>query len=131
MSAHVTRKWSLRSSIAASAKDDTPRGAGDSDVCITRTRDEEFWYSDGSIILVARDVEFRVYKGLLTRHSPVFRDMFFLPQLPASVPAECAEPSCPMVHLSDSSEDLRHILRVYMPRGGPRYIHKSCLASWA
>ncbi|EIW56911.1 uncharacterized protein TRAVEDRAFT_81808, partial [Trametes versicolor FP-101664 SS1] len=76
------------------------------------TRDEEFWSSDGDIILVARDVEFRVYKGLLADHSPVFRDMFSLPQSPApsstTVPAEGPRP---VVHLSDSSEDLRHMLR--------------------
>ncbi|EIW56927.1 uncharacterized protein TRAVEDRAFT_128217 [Trametes versicolor FP-101664 SS1] len=102
--------------------DHAPRGDGDSDESVARTRDDEFWYSDGSIILVARDVEFRVYKGLLTHHSPVFRDMFSLAQPPAvssSVPVESAETLCPVVRLSDSPEDMRHILRVYMPRHGP------------
>ncbi|KAL1938258.1 hypothetical protein VTO73DRAFT_11709 [Trametes versicolor] len=84
-----------------------------------RTRDEEFWYSDGNIILLAHDVEFRVYKGLLAEHSPVFKDMFSLPQPPSPVTAP-SEDACPVVHLSDSPEDLRHILRVYMPKlGGP------------
>ncbi|KAH9856096.1 hypothetical protein C2E23DRAFT_502992 [Lenzites betulinus] len=83
-----------------------------------RLRDEEFWYSDGSIVLVARNVEFRVYQGILSDHSPVFKDMFSLPQPDDASPS--GEPStgdrCPVVHLSDSPEDLRHILRFYMPR---------------
>ncbi|OSD03866.1 hypothetical protein PYCCODRAFT_1365143 [Trametes coccinea BRFM310] len=78
-------------------------------------RDAEFWYDDGTIILIARDVEFRVYKGILAEHSPVFSDMFSFPQPP---PDPNAEPSCPVVHLSDSPEDLRHVLRVYMPKNG-------------
>ena len=45
-----------------------------------RQRDHEFWYDDGTVILIARNVEFRIYKGLLSDHSSVFRDMFSLPQ---------------------------------------------------
>ncbi len=88
-----------------------------------RKRDEEFCCSDGNITLVAGDVEFRVYKGILSEHSPVFRDMFSLPQPPvaASSPSSSDDDStCPVVHLSDSSEDLRHVLRAYMPRSDPR-----------
>ncbi|KAI0742447.1 hypothetical protein C8Q80DRAFT_1188462 [Daedaleopsis nitida] len=45
----------------------------DAEHSTTRTRDGEFWYEDGSIILVARDVEFRIYyKGLLAIHSSIF-----------------------------------------------------------
>ncbi|KAH9856168.1 hypothetical protein C2E23DRAFT_882282 [Lenzites betulinus] len=88
---------------------------------VANTRDEEFWYSDGNIILVARNVEFRVYRGLLSDHSPVFKDMFSLPQpddaSSSALDASAAGPDlCPVVHLFDSPEDLRHILRVYMPR---------------
>ncbi len=86
-----------------------------------RTRDEEFWYSDGNIILIARNVEFRVYKGIRASHSPVFKDMFDLPQPPTTTMS--TNDSCPIVHIHDSPDDLRHILRVYMPRlGGPRYL---------
>ncbi|OJT09461.1 hypothetical protein TRAPUB_14064 [Trametes pubescens] len=84
-----------------------------------RKRDLEFWHSDGNIILVARDVEYRVYKGLLADHSSVFRDMFSLPQPITNAPSSSAleESTCPVVHLYDSPEDLRHVLRAYMPRG--------------
>ena len=86
-------------------------------------RDEEFWFEDGNVILVARDVEFRIYKGLLADHSPVFRDMFSLPQPPA--PSDGEIPPCPIVHLSDSPEDLRYVLRIYMARGEPRCVHSN------
>lgn len=87
-----------------------------------RTRDVEFRYDDDSIILIARDVEFRVYKGLLADHSPVFKDMFSLPQPPitASFSSTHTDLPCPVVHLSDSPEDLRHVLRAYLPRGDSR-----------
>lgn len=130
MSARAARKWSPIATSASDPKD----GAGDSDVSIARTRDEEFWYSDGSIILVAHNVEFRVYKGLLTRHSPVFRDMFAPPQPPvasSSTLFKSADTLCPVVHLSDTPKDLRHILRVFMPRRGPRYVCASCFESGA
>lgn len=83
-------------------------------------RDEEFWYDDGTIILVAGGIEFRVYKGILAEHSTVFRDMFSFPQPPEAHPAS-GDPPCPVVHVSDSPEDLRHVLRVYMPKSDPRY----------
>ncbi|EIW56925.1 uncharacterized protein TRAVEDRAFT_127403 [Trametes versicolor FP-101664 SS1] len=88
---------------------------------VLRKRDEEFWYCDGSIILVAGDVEFRIYKGLLADHSPVFKDMFSLPQPPVAASPTRTNDPCPVVHLSDSPDDLRHVLRAYMPKGDPRY----------
>ncbi|KAJ2974348.1 hypothetical protein NUW54_g11906 [Trametes sanguinea] len=47
------------------------------------TKDEDFWFEDGNIVLVAQDVAFRVYKGPLMRHSTVFQDMFAFPSFPA------------------------------------------------
>lgn len=134
MSARVTRKRARTSSVVDDS--DTQEHATQGEIqpsaeSVARTRDEEFWSSEGDIILVARDVEFRVYKGLLADHSPVFRDMFSLPQPSApSLPAAPAEIPCPVVHLSDSPEDLRHMLRVYMPRGGPKYTFAPCMPSY-
>ena len=93
----------------------TKARSGDS---VVLKRDEEFWYEDGNIILTARDVEFRVFKGILADHSPVFRDMFSLPQPPS------ADTSVPTVKLEDSPEDLRHVLRAVMPRSASiRCVH--------
>ncbi|OJT09465.1 hypothetical protein TRAPUB_14068 [Trametes pubescens] len=90
----------------------------------TITRDTEFWFEDGTIILVAKNVQFRVFKGILSDHSPVFRDMFSLPQ-PASASilqgATDAFDACPVVHLSDSPEDLRHVLRACIPKSDSNF----------
>lgn len=121
-----TRKRARTGSIAAASNDGATPEPGNVGAA-SRKRDEEFWYEDGSIILVARDVEFRVFKGILAEHSPVFRDMFSLPQPQGDASSSTGtsrdvEHPCPIVHLSDSPEDLRHVLRAYMPKDGPRYI---------
>ncbi|KAH9937908.1 uncharacterized protein BXZ73DRAFT_100120 [Epithele typhae] len=40
------------------------------------TRADGLWYEDGTVIFVAGNVGFRVYKGLLSSLSPVFEHMF-------------------------------------------------------
>ena len=76
-------------------------------------RHEEFWFDDGSIVLVARRTTgFRVYRALLAAQSTVFSDM-----LTSSSPSadEMIE-GCPVVHLSDTPEDVAHFLRVLLPK---------------
>ncbi|KAI0742463.1 hypothetical protein C8Q80DRAFT_1188524 [Daedaleopsis nitida] len=88
-------------------------------------QDEEFWEDDGTIVLVARDVKFRVYKGVLAHHSSVFADMFSLPQPTDKTAVVILDTpsSCPVVHLDDSPEDMRHILRAILPRKEARLVH--------
>ncbi|KAM5534175.1 hypothetical protein V8D89_012195 [Ganoderma adspersum] len=81
----------------------------------SQERDEDFWYEDGMIILIAANVKFCVYRGPLAKHSPIFRDMLSFPQPPkdTSSPSNSVSyPSldCPVVRLTDSPNDLRHIL---------------------
>ncbi|KAI0743007.1 hypothetical protein C8Q80DRAFT_948709 [Daedaleopsis nitida] len=80
-------------------------------------RDDEFWFEDGTVTLVARDVEFRVYKGLLASRSPVFRDMFSLPQPTTSsdIPSTPVSLDVPRVHLTDSPDTFRELLRILTP----------------
>ena len=40
-----------------------------------RERDAEFWFDDGSVLLVAGGFEFKVYRAVLSARSPVFKDM--------------------------------------------------------
>lgn len=77
-------------------------------------RDEEFWFEDGTIVLVAGDIEFKVYARPLVRHSLVFKDMLSLPQ-PEATDASNALAPPPAVHLSDSPGDLRYVFEVLMP----------------
>ncbi|KAI0706736.1 hypothetical protein C8T65DRAFT_651819 [Cerioporus squamosus] len=89
--------------------------------------DDELWFANGNLVLIARNVEFRVWKAPLIKHSPVFRDMLSLPQDVASTSTTLdgasaspknamgsAAPSA-IVHLSDSPEDLRHFLHAFFP----------------
>ncbi|KAI0750305.1 hypothetical protein C8Q80DRAFT_1100880 [Daedaleopsis nitida] len=40
-------------------------------------KDENYWIDDGNVVIIASDtVAFRVYKGLLARTSPIFKDLF-------------------------------------------------------
>ncbi|KAI0826507.1 hypothetical protein BC628DRAFT_1320114 [Trametes gibbosa] len=90
--------------------------------------DDEFWLEDGNLTLIAGDVEFKVYKGPLMANSPVFRDMLSLPQPSelngATGPSSSIQCTCgyapALVHVSDSPEDLRHLLRALVPGKTPR-----------
>ncbi|TFY53344.1 hypothetical protein EVJ58_g9505 [Rhodofomes roseus] len=77
--------------------------------------DEQLWYPDGNIILVAKGVGFRVYRGLLADRSEVFRDLFSVPQPPDDETVD----GCPIVHLSDTDIALREFLLVLLR--GKRY----------
>lgn len=75
--------------------------------------DEEFWFEDGTVILVSLDVEFRVYQGVLAVLSPVFKALFAerdheLRDVPLGGNQTF---QCPVVRVTDSPEDLRHLLR--------------------
>ncbi|KAL6298842.1 hypothetical protein BKA93DRAFT_743329 [Sparassis latifolia] len=71
-------------------------------------QDADFWFADGSIVLIAENATFRVHQGVLSRHSEVFRELFTVPQ-PHD---EQSVYGCPVVRLYDSPIDLRYLLRV-------------------
>ncbi|PIL33285.1 hypothetical protein GSI_04735 [Ganoderma sinense ZZ0214-1] len=73
--------------------------------------DDEVWLSDGNVVVVAADnVAFRVHKSTLERKSEIFRDIFSLPDADAST-TDAIE-GCPVVHISDSSNDIRPLFLV-------------------
>ncbi|KAH9912500.1 uncharacterized protein BXZ73DRAFT_107391 [Epithele typhae] len=78
--------------------------------CLPSAKDEEFWYSDGTVVLIESSgiLAFKVYHGLLARFSHVFREMLAFPA-PSTAPSLHG---VPVVHLSDSAHDLRHLLQV-------------------
>lgn len=76
-------------------------------------QNEEFWFSDGSIILVIEDVAFCVHKSILGKHSKVFADLFTIPQ-----PLNGVEKigNIPAVRLDDGLDDFTDVLRaLYEP----------------
>ncbi|KAJ7502995.1 hypothetical protein B0H11DRAFT_613848 [Mycena galericulata] len=72
----------------------------------------DVWYQDGSVVLQAQNMQFRVHWGVLSKHSSFFRDMQGLPQPPNQPSVD----GCPMVELADSAEDVKYLLEaLYNP----------------
>ena len=102
---------------------DEANATGLAGVPIPLKKDEEFWFEDGTVILHAGDVEFRVYGGLLESHSTVFKELFAQshPTRAVSI-AGRTDFLCPVIKLSDSPHDLRHVLRSCMPKQSGRSV---------
>ncbi|EKM54767.1 uncharacterized protein PHACADRAFT_258837 [Phanerochaete carnosa HHB-10118-sp] len=71
-------------------------------------RSGEVWYDDGNVVLQAGDTLFKVYRGVLSRESPFFRDMFSLPQSDAAT-AECYD-GCPIIPVHDKPVEMKKFL---------------------
>ncbi|KAJ7092011.1 hypothetical protein B0H15DRAFT_184556 [Mycena belliarum] len=76
----------------------------------------EFWFHDGSIVLLVGTLMFRVHQTVLATHSEVFAGLFTLPQPPAGTKGQETVEGCPVVELHDSQDDLTDLLRgIYHP----------------
>ena len=73
----------------------------------SESRQTDFWFNDGSVILVSGNVAFKVHKGQLSRHSEVFGDLLSVPQPPDEATFE----NCYIVELHDSPVDLWYLLK--------------------
>ncbi|KAG5643343.1 hypothetical protein DXG03_001063 [Asterophora parasitica] len=82
-------------------------------------RSDEFWFSDGSIVILVENTAFRVHKSILSKHSDVFADLFTVPQPVASTLGNDSADSIegvPVVHLSDNVADFTEVIRaLYEP----------------
>lgn len=67
------------------------------------TKHPTLWFEDGNVVLIAENTGFRVYRGLLARHSDIFRDMFSVPQ--PQTAAEDSFDGCPVVRMADDRAD--------------------------
>ncbi|KDR68187.1 hypothetical protein GALMADRAFT_105104 [Galerina marginata CBS 339.88] len=95
---------SLSSALASRQKRMTGTEHADQDNAVR----SGIWFEDGSIILQASNTQFRVHKGLLSRNSSFFRDMFTVPQ-PENEPMV---EGCAIVHVADDPEDWRYVLEI-------------------
>ena len=70
------------------------------------------WFEDGNVVLQAENTVFKLYRGILSRESTVFADMFSLPQPDARLPGfEDTYDGCQLVRMHDDEDDLEHFLR--------------------
>ncbi|KAK7001410.1 glutamine amidotransferase type-1 domain-containing protein [Favolaschia claudopus] len=72
-------------------------------------RSPEVWFDDGTIILEAESIQFKVFKGILAANSTVFNDMLVVG---SSIPEtnEMVD-GCPVVRVFDSALDMKHFLK--------------------
>lgn len=61
----------------------------------------EPWFDDGNVILQVEKTQFRVHRGVLGIHSPVFKEMFSYVHPPVHRMID----GCPVVHLHDDKAD--------------------------
>ncbi|KAF8516079.1 hypothetical protein JB92DRAFT_2788526 [Gautieria morchelliformis] len=89
----------------------TKRSRTDTNACDWKHH-PELYMPDGTMLFLADNTLFRVYPGLLSKHSEVFRGMTSL--------SECHPPNsgtydgCPVVRLTDDAEDLAFFLSATM-----------------
>ncbi|EPQ53822.1 hypothetical protein GLOTRDRAFT_45447, partial [Gloeophyllum trabeum ATCC 11539] len=67
------------------------------------------WFDDGTVVLNAEGTLFRVYRGVLSRESSVFRDMFSIPQSGVD-----EIDGCPLVRVYDSAADMERFLKAFL-----------------
>ena len=79
------------------------------------TRHAQYYFDDGSIVLLTECTIFRVHKGVLTLHSGFFERLLNQPREPG---AETVD-GCPLVPLQDSVDRVETLLDV-MYKGGTK-----------
>jgi hypothetical protein len=71
----------------------------------------EIWFDDGGIVLQAEMTQFKVYKGTLTSHSVVLKDLI------ANMEENKGVDGCPFLYLGDTAADVDIILWALTVRG--------------
>ena len=99
-------------SVQTSYDDNIPPGTSSEESIPTTSaaspspiRHPQLWFPDGTIILATPEMLFKVYKGILSCNSTVFRDMFSLPTPGSAAPMDSLD-GVHTVHMQDHHEDL-------------------------
>ncbi|KAJ7354613.1 hypothetical protein DFH08DRAFT_48272 [Mycena albidolilacea] len=80
------------------------------------TRYEDFWFHDGSIVILVGSLMFRVHQTVLSAHSEVFAGLFIVPQPPSGTKGQEMIEGCHVVQLHDSADDFVDMLKgIYNP----------------
>lgn len=76
-------------------------------------RSSDLWFDEGTAVLQAESMQFRIHLGLLAANLSVFKDMMSIPH-PES---EETVDGCVLIHLSDKAVDVEHMLKALYHRG--------------
>ncbi|KJA19709.1 hypothetical protein HYPSUDRAFT_69051 [Hypholoma sublateritium FD-334 SS-4] len=95
------------------------RGDTASEPATVPRRSEKFWFDDGSVVLQVESTRFRVHRSILANYSPVFDDLFKVPQ-PEGDKSDWVD-GCPTVCMSgDTTDDWDSVLSfIYKPSSLP------------
>ena len=72
--------------------------------------DEQYWFDDGNVVIVAQKIGFRIYQGHLSSVSSVFNKMFD----PKHAVSMYAEDGCLAISITDTATEFRALLRVLL-----------------
>ncbi|OCH93746.1 hypothetical protein OBBRIDRAFT_266819 [Obba rivulosa] len=78
---------------------------------------------DADVIIRTSDlIDFRVYKVILGMVSPVFKDMFPMPQPKNDNHPTCHKDGVPVVTVTETAETMDNVLRIIHPMQEPRHL---------
>ena len=80
-------------------------------------RHEDLWFEDETVLVIAKNVRFRLHRGVLAKFSTVFRDMFQI----ADASAGSSMQGCPTVEVTDDPEHLA-LFFTLLYDGGRQYV---------
>ena len=63
---------------------------------------KDLWFEDGNVVIIAKNVWFKLYRGILAKYSTVFHSMFQVADMSAGDSVQ----GCPVVNLTDNPEHL-------------------------
>ncbi|KAF8187700.1 hypothetical protein BJ912DRAFT_969265 [Pholiota molesta] len=71
----------------------------------------KLWFDDGSLVIQATSIRYRIHRTIICQHSAIFRDMMAMPQPnDGSLDNENTFDGCPVVKLEDNSDELSMLL---------------------
>ncbi|OBZ69900.1 hypothetical protein A0H81_10110 [Grifola frondosa] len=99
-----------------------------SDISSIPVHHPDYYFDDGNFVILVENTLFNIFRSTLTRHSPIFRDLFSLPE-PTDLPAEGSGDTNPLHLPGISSTDFERLLWILYP---PNYgTHKAAtLVEW-
>jgi len=104
----------------ATADTNSPNDVAKSEI----TKHPEFWFKNGSVVVVAESTAFRIRPSILAQSSSVFSGLLTIPHPPNEEKIE----DCPVVFLPDSADDIAELLSIlYL---GRRYQREDEYPTW-